>query len=203
MTPTPPPGSQISIHTEDGDSVITIPASRGSVMRYGAGLFILFWLGAWVFGFRSAASQLLTGNASGHANGFLVFWLGAWTLGGLFAAYYLFRIFRPAVPESFKLKRSALVYDSGIPPFQMNYYRYGHQMEQWKSMFPKRTIVEIDRRQLETLRLRETDSGNRLTVDANAARLELAKSASEVEREWLYKVLAERYSLPNAATRST
>jgi len=158
----------------------------------------LFWLGAWVFGFRSAASQLLTGNASG----FVAFWLGAWTLGGLFAAYYLFRIFRPSVPESFKLKRSALVYDSGIPPFQVNYYRYGNQLEQWKSMFPKRTMVEIDRRQLETLRLRETDSGNRLTVDANAARLELAKSASEIEREWLYKVLAERYALPSPAVRS-
>ena len=202
MTPTPPPGSQISIHTENGDSVITIPASRGSVMRYGAGLFILFWLGAWVFGFRSAASQLLSGNTPGPASGFLVFWLGAWTLGGLFAAYYLFRIFRPPVPESFKLKRNALVYDSGIPPLQMNYYRYGNQMEQWKSMFPKRTVVEVDRRQLETLRLRETDSGNRLTVDANAARLELAKSASEVEREWLYKVLAERYALPSPAVRS-
>ena len=198
MTPTPPSGSQISVQTEDGDSVITIPPSRGSVMRYGAGLFILFWLGAWVFGFRSAASQLLTGNASG----FVAFWLGAWTLGGLFAAYYLFRIFRPSVPESFKLKRSALVYDSGIPPFQVNYYRYGNQLEQWKSMFPKRTMVEIDRRQLETLRLRETDSGNRLTVDANAARLELAKSASEIEREWLYKVLAERYALPSPAVRS-
>ena len=163
MTPTPPPGSQISVHTEDGDYVITIPAGRGSVMRYGAGLFILFWLGAWVFGFRSAASQLLSGNTPGHASGFLAFWLGAWTLGGLFAVYYLFRIFRPAVPESFKLKRNALVYDSGIPPFQMNYYRYGNQLEQWKSMFPKRTVVEIDRRQLETLRLRDTDSGNRLT----------------------------------------
>jgi hypothetical protein len=114
--------------------------------------------------------------------------------------YYLFRIFRPSVPESFKLKRDRLVYDSGIPPFQMT-YRYGDPTAQWKSMFPKRTMVEIDKRQLETLRLRETDTGNRLTVDANATRLELGKSASEVEREWLYKALAERYALASTSTR--
>ena len=201
MTPTPPPGSQISVQTDDGDPVIVI-SSRGGVWRYGIGLFLLFWLGGWAFGFIAAASQLLRGNTPGPALAFLVVWLSGWTLGGIFAVYYLFRIFRPSVPETFKLKRNALVYDSGIQPFPMNYYRYGNQMEQWKSMFPKRTIVEIDKRQLETLRLRETDSGNRLTVDVNAARLELAKGGSEIEREWLYKVLAERYSLANAATRS-
>jgi hypothetical protein len=196
MIPTPPPGSVISVQSDDGDSVIVIPHGGGSAWRYGTGLFVLFWLGGWFYGFRSAATQLLSGQASG----FLIFWLGAWTVGGGFALYYVYRMFRPSVPESLRLKYSGLLYDSGIPPYQVN-WRYGNQMEAWKSIFPKRTRVEIDRTQLASLRLRETDSGNRLTVDANAARIDLASGASEVEREWLYKLLADRYSLPAPTAR--
>jgi hypothetical protein len=46
------------------------------------------------------------------------------------------------------------------------------------------------------LRLRETESGNRLTIDVDAARIDIAPTASEVEREWLARLLAQRYSLP-------
>jgi hypothetical protein len=63
-------------------------------------------------------------------------------------------------------------------------------------MFPKRTRVELDRRNLQSLRLRETNDGNRLTVDVDALRLDIAQSASEIAREWLYELLAKRYSLP-------
>jgi hypothetical protein len=49
---------------------------------------------------------------------------------------------------------------------------------------------------LQTLRLRETETGNRLTVDLGAQRLELASQASEVEREWLARLLARRYAIP-------
>jgi len=63
-------------------------------------------------------------------------------------------------------------------------------------MFPKTTRAELDWRKLQSLRLRETNDGNRLTVDADALRLDKAQSASEIEREWLYQLLANRYSLP-------
>jgi hypothetical protein len=203
MTPTPPHGSRISIRSDDGDSVIVIPPSAGSFWRYGIGLFILFWLGGWFYGFRSAAAQLLSGSGPVPAKGFLVFWLGAWTLGGILAAYSVFRIFRPPVPESLRLRRNSFVYDSGIPPVAFQaYFRYRNQIEYWRSLFPKRTIVEIDRAQLATLRLRDTDAGNRLTVDAGASRIDLAAQGSEIEREWLYELLAERYSIPAPAMRS-
>jgi hypothetical protein len=42
------------------------------------------------------------------------------------------------------------------------------------------------------------DAGNRLTVDAGAERLDLARFAGEIEREWLYRTLARHYSLPSA-----
>jgi hypothetical protein len=49
---------------------------------------------------------------------------------------------------------------------------------------------------LQSLRLRETDTGNRLTFDIGSERIEIAPMASEVEREWLARFLARRYALP-------
>jgi hypothetical protein len=187
----PPPGSNIVVATDSGDPTVIIPNS-GSTMRYFHGLFLLFWLGMWTMGFRDAGSQVM----SGKANGFIVLWLGAWTIGGVFAALTTYRVFRPSVPESLELRRSSLAYDSGIAPLQFDSWRTKKMKESWASLFPKRLRVELDRRQLQSLRLRETETGNRLTVDVDAARIDIAPTASEVEREWLARLLAQRYALP-------
>jgi hypothetical protein len=197
MTPIPPPGSKITVRTDDGDPVVVIPSGGGGLMRYGTGLFMMCWLGGWAFGFFGVSSQLLSGRTPLPAAAFMLIWLCAWTLGGIFAMYFLYRIFRPTVAETLRLKRASLLYDSGLPPLQMN-YGYANYRDRWKSAFPKRTIVEIDRKGLQTLRLRETDSGNRLTVDANAARLDLAVNSSEIEREWLHQLIKNRYALETA-----
>ncbi len=68
----------------------------------------------------------------------------------------------------------------------------------WNSLLSKRLRADLDRQQLQTLRLRETETGNRLTIDVGAQRLELASGASEVEREWLARLLAKRYGLTQA-----
>ena len=188
----PPDGSKISVTTEGIDPVIVVPHGSASAIRYFVGLFLLFWLGGWFVGFSSTISTL----ASGKFHLFLVFWLGGWTLAGIAVVLCLYRIFRPSIPESLRLMLQGVRYDSGIPPFQMNPV---NQMNSWKTLFPKRTRVDIDRQKLKSLRLRETEAGNRLTVDAGAARLDIAPSASEVEREWLYQVLAKRYSVPPEA----
>jgi hypothetical protein len=188
----PPAGSKISIGEDGGDPTIVIPAA-GGFGRYFTGLFLLFWLGMWQIGFRAAASQVMAGNAPA----FLIFWLCAWTLGGIGAAYALFRILRPSVPETLTLRRNSLAYDSGVAPPQFNSYkRNQNPISSWRSAFPRRVRAEIERKQLQTLRLRETESGNRLTLDMDATRVDLASTASEVEREWLARLLAQRYSLP-------
>jgi hypothetical protein len=182
------------VTTSGADHVITIPQGSGGPMRYFAGLFLLFWLGGWLMGGGAAASKLWSGGLeSVAANGLLVVWLGLWMLGAAWAFFVLYRLFRPSVAESLRLMTDGVKYDSGAPPLQMNFFGQTNQREAWKSLFSKRLRVELDRGQLQSLRLRETDSGNRLTIDANAARLDVARSASEVEREWLYQVLAGRY----------
>jgi hypothetical protein len=188
----PPAGSKISIVSDGADPIIIIPGAN-SPTRYFMGLFLLFWLGGWALGFKSAASQILSGNA----NAFIIFWLGAWTVGGIFAALSIYRIFRPSVPESLELRRNSVTYDSGIPPLQFDSsWRSKRPRDAWSSIFSKGVRVDLDRRQLQSLRLGETESGNRLTVDADAARFDIAPTASEVEREWLARLLAQRYSLP-------
>jgi len=162
-------------------------------MRYFAGLFLLFWLGGWLVGGGMAASKLWSGGLeSVAANGFLVVWLGLWALGAAWAIFVLYRLFRPSVAESLRLMPDGVAYDAGVPPLQWNFGQ-ANQGEAWKSLFPKRLRVALDRRQLQSLRLRDTDSGNRLTIDADAARLDVARSVSEVEREWLYHLLASGY----------
>jgi hypothetical protein len=190
-TITPPPGSSISVASDSAAPVITIPQPGGGAARFLVGGFILFWLGGWFFGFTSAASKIL----SGQGGGFLIFWLGAWTIGGVFAASMVYRIFRPPVPETLRLDADGVTYDSGIPPFRydVNTMNRSHA---WRSYWPKRAVVVISRQELRSLRLREGEATNRLTVDVASARVDLARAASEVEREWLYRVLAERYALP-------
>jgi hypothetical protein len=189
----PPAGSQISINRDDVDPTIVIPAT-GSSTRYFGGVFLLFWLGGWFMGESSAINQLL----SGKGGVFIVFWLGAWTVAGVLAAYTAYRIFRPPVPETLKLHhRAGVAYDSGIAPLQLNWWGdHRNTKDRWKSIFPKRIKVDLDRQQLQSLRLRETETGNRLTVDVDAQRIDIASHASEVEREWLAKLLAQRYALP-------
>ena len=190
-TITPPPGSSIAVATDGAAPVITIPQPRGDAMRFLLAAFMLFWLGAWYIGFTSVLSQILSGEWAP----FLIFWLGAWTVGGAFVVSMLYRMLRPAVPETLELGADGLTYDSGIPPFRHD-AGTANRKDGWKSYFPKRIVVTISRQQLRSLRLRDTEAENRLTVDVESARVDLARAASEVEREWLYRVLAERYSLP-------
>jgi hypothetical protein len=114
----PPEGSGISISYDEADPTIIIPA-KGSASRYFGGVFLLFWLGGWAFGFKSAASQLM----SGKGNLFIVVWLGGWTVGGILAALAAYRTFRPTVPETLQLERGSVAFDSGIPPLEFNTYQ--------------------------------------------------------------------------------
>src|SRR6266566_4505490 len=63
---------------------ITIPGAR----RRFVSIFLLAWLGGWLFGERTAPRELMTGTGS-EGRGFLAFWLVAWTLGGLAVTYLI------------------------------------------------------------------------------------------------------------------
>ena len=196
MTLEPPSGSRISVTPDGAHSVIVIPQGSGAPVRYLVGLGSLAWLGAWLFAVGSAVSQLPSVQASPRLAVHIFNWFAGYMLWGAFVAYVAYRAFRPPVPETLRLQPNGVIYDSGIPPLMIK-LDVAYLKDIWRSIFPKKRIrAQLDLRTLASLRLRETDDGNRLTVDADASRLELARSASEVEREWLYELLARRYSLP-------
>jgi hypothetical protein len=68
-------------------------------------------------------------------------------------------------------------------------------MDVWKKLFQKRLRTEFDPNQIQTLKLREFDTGNRLTIDQGNKGTEIAAGASEPEREWLYELLKNEYKL--------
>jgi hypothetical protein len=186
----PPSGSGISVAPDGAHPLIVIPHGSGTPLRYVVRVFLLVWLGGWFAGSGSAVLKLWSGEADAP----LVLWLAAWMLIGAFAVYVTYRAFRPVVPESLRLMPDSVVHDSGMPPFMDRFFT--SHIDTWEHIFPKRTRTEFDRRTLQSLRLRETNDGNRLTVDVDASRLDIARSAGEIEREWLYQLLARRYSLP-------
>lgn len=182
-----PEGSKIRIDQSNVHRII-IPHGSASILRCFIGLFIFFWLGGWFFGFKSVAPQVFRGEG----DGFQMFWLGGWIIGGIVTAYFLFRILRPSVSESLVLLPSGIKYDSGRPPFQIH-FNFINQREVWGSLFPKRIKTEINRDQIKTLSLKETDSGNRLTVDMGSKRIDIGVAATEIEREWLFESLKYQY----------
>ena len=188
MRNTPPQGSDIEIDTLNGHQSILVPHGSGGAMRYFIGIFLLFWMGGWFMGFTSAFSKI----ASGEGDIFLIFWLGGWSVGGLFASYMIYRVFKKSVPEQLLLNRPSLSLDTGVPPLKFN-FGMGNQKEYWKSMFPKRKHIEFGPPELKTMELRETDRGNRLTIDKGTERVAIAVSATEIEREWLFSYLQRIY----------
>ncbi len=188
---TPPGGSRIKVEIEDGRQVVVVPQDNAGLTRYLVAVFLVLWLSMWFAGFWGAVNSVIGGSAGL----FITVWLTGWTFGGLVAMRFLYRLMRPSVPERFILGRPRLGYDSGVPTFQV-FAGFGmkHQLEFWRMLFPKRMVCEFSQTELATLKLRESDESNRLTIDRGTERIDLGNRASEIEREWLFEVLRSEYA---------
>ncbi len=186
----PPQGSKITLHAEDGIQKIIMPHPPKAGSSMFAGIFILFWLGGWYIGFTTALSTIMSGNGGA----FLMVWLGLWSLGGLAALYALYRIFSSPVAESLLLDKPYLSLDTGRPPVSGTQHRAGRRRNQ-SPLAARRKTVRFEKADLKSLKLREAEGGNRLTIDKGRDRIEIAQSATEVEREWLHDYLVANYHL--------
>jgi hypothetical protein len=182
MDLSPPAGSKISIVNEGNEPIIVIPVVVTRAAYFAALLapFLLF----------GAISLLLGGIGmllSGKEIAFSIFLVGVSAAGIVTAAQTIYRSRKRPVHETLTLKRNGVSYDSGLVPLRSK----GRRID-----FPKRIRLDLDQRQLQSLRLRGNECGRwRLTVDG-ADRVEIARNASGVEREWLARFLANRYSIP-------
>ena len=99
---------------------------------------------------------------------------------------------RRTVPETLVFTKPNLVYDSGVQPLPMSFgYRTG--TDYWKKMFEKRKRIEFTPADIATVTLRDTSDSNRLTVDHANERIDVGKGLTEVEREWLFRLIKQEY----------
>ncbi len=189
MDQNPIQGSKIKVESSEGYELIVVPHGDPGITRFFIGVFLIIWLGSWFMRFTSAAGEVLSGKGSA----FLILWLGCSTLTGVFAVCFFYRIFRSPIPEKLLLNKPNLTIDTGIPIFKMTFSMNNHK-DFWKTMFPKRKRFEFTYDEIKSLKLRETDSGNRLTIDRGSDRIEIASSAKKIEREWLFNYLESNYS---------
>lgn len=183
-----PRNSKVTIRRTPRGLLLELPQKKSTPLRYLIGIFLLCWLGGWFFGWIGAFGQIV----GGHASGFIIFWLCGWTVGGIFAALYAFRIFQPAVPEQLLLGQNSVKYDTGRAPLPID-FTHRSQTDAYKLMFSRRKEFTFAVDELSTIKLRETESGNRLTIDHGATRIDIGIGISEVEREWLYNSLSDKY----------
>ncbi len=100
------------------------------------------------------------------------------------------RLLQTPIPATLSLTRRSFEYDTGIAPASIKRSRSGRQSI--SDIFPaKRERFAFNSNEIDTLTLRETDRGNRLTIDEGATRHDLASSASEIEREWLHDYIKQ------------
>lgn len=185
----PPPNSKIKIESKAGHKLLVLTEDPPDKLRIIIVLFLLVWLGGWSAGFISALNTVLAGKGGA----FLIFWLAGWSLGGVFVPYVLYLVLRRPVPEQLWLNKPNLTMDTGLPAINAAFAARGRRKDVPRSNPFKRRVIQFTQADMRSLSLRETGSGNRLTIDQNNKRIDLALSASEVEREWLYHYLQDEY----------
>ena len=190
MGNTPPEGSDIVVNMVDGYQCVIIPYKALGYSQYFIVAFLGFWLCGWFIGFTHAIEEI----SSGEGGLFLIFWLCGWSVGGIFACFTVYRLLRKAKPQILLFNRPYLTFDTGIPPMDLS--KNDQNTRKFKqNIFTKRKKIEFDGREIESLKLRETNGGNRLTLDKGAERFDIAEMASEVEKEWLFELLKKNYRL--------
>ena len=187
-----PENSKIQFDRTSIHEKLILPHKSGGIMKFFIAAFLAFWLCGWALGWISTFSDLIGGDI-GPNKWFIIFWLCGWTLGGLAAMWYLYKIIRPSVPETLIFSNPVLVYDSGVVPFQMS-FGFNAGMDMWKKLFQKRLKAEFDSTHIQTLKLREFESGNRLTIDYKNKRVDIGTGITELEREWLFNYIQSTYA---------
>ena len=182
--PPKPSGSTIEVQNDFRAIVLSWKNPKGGPARYLTLLFLIAWMGGWVFGEVSALAQVLKGGA---AEGFLIFWLMGWTVGGAFCATMIFKLARPSRPERLTLDGLYLLHEPGTEPFNPSRKRdkYGNPFE----LFRQNKSHQVAKKDVGEIRIDRVGERQRLSFDYGAKRIEVGAYLEEPEREWLLAVL--------------
>jgi hypothetical protein len=181
--PQKPIGSTIEVQLEFNRSVLSWKNPSGGFGRYASLLFLIAWMGGWVFGEISALTQV----SKGEGGGFLIFWLTGWTVGGVFCATMIFKLARPSRPERLALDTLYLLYEPGTQTIAPLW----KQDRNWNpfEMFRPKKSHKVGKKEIGEIRIDRVGERQRLTFDYGAKRIEVGEHLEEPEREWLLAVL--------------
>ena len=181
-----PADSKLQIDEVDGKSRITIPYQfenqRG---KFQAALLIsvLLWL----------AGSIGLGYLAFFQDKDWIVTLGffAWLCGGLYTVLSIYWISKNPKDQEIILKESSLYVDTGSPTMSFEVSLKIHDFE--KKTLHTRKQLEFDIKELKTLKLRNTVSGTKLTLEKPRFRVNLAELATEQDRQWLYDLIQSKY----------
>lgn len=80
-----PANGKAKIYEDINRLEITIPSIRVWIVI----VFLIFWMGGWLFGEVSVIRILMQSDTPAFANAFLMFWLLCWTVGGGFVVFVI------------------------------------------------------------------------------------------------------------------
>lgn len=186
----PPQGSEIETRRDSDGVTILIPPPRLPESGFAAVLFSLVWLGLWAVGWQAAYADIMHGKGGW----FVAVWLANWTIGGVWVAWFVSRLLRRPDRERLTLGPSGLAYDSGRPRPRVRFLSFRDEwMEPWErrwaEIFPKRVRAEVSKASLRSARLLTDQSGAHLVVDNDGRPTEIARYATDAEREWILRVV--------------
>lgn len=188
LTDSASPSSLPIVSCSDGALEITIPTRDPPGSGLPTRIFTLLFMLAWCIGWFAGAYREYHAADASSADRLMAVLMGLLGLG--FAGFMLVQVFRNGRAEVLRLYPDRIELQTGVPPVG---YGYSHpeqppQARSSRQLSITREIVH------DTLRLRETSNSNRLTVDLDHERLDLARDATELQREWLHQLLQQCYS---------
>jgi hypothetical protein len=181
--PPKPGNSTIEVRNDFKSVTLSWKNSMGVFGRYATLLFLIAWMGGWVVGEISAATEVL----SGRGGGFLIFWLVGWSVGGLFCGTLIFKLARPSRPERIVLDTLYLLHEPGTEKIAPA----SNPDDSWNplEMLKPRKSHKIAKKEVDNIRIDRVGERQRLSFDYGAKRIEIGKYLEEPEREWLFAVL--------------
>ncbi|WP_085905936.1 PH domain-containing protein [Kiloniella majae] len=179
-----PTDSPIIIDTIDGQKRITIPFDR-NIRKLIIDFLVQFILiGGFLLMFWSCLVAIQIHGSDFFYNTGLTISL----LMLIYQFWVLYCLARKSSPDYFYFNKTVLIYRNGIPPLHLLDRAY-ENMVRFRILFLKQKTHEFSLDEIKKIQLTEGVFGNRLSIK----NIDIATAASEVEREWLHKIIKQQY----------
>jgi hypothetical protein len=169
---------------------------RKTIAHYATSLFLLLWFCGWTMGggiaikkFFEVSVGFFVGKFPVSVPLFFITWLGMWTIGEIVVFMILYLALRPQKPALLTLSEGRIFFETGT--------RFP-ALDKPKAHRECRSIRGYNNRSYDlkageagNLKLERIGENRRLSFDCGAERVEIGRSLTEPEKEWLYGIMLE------------